>query len=294
LIHMAEDELALEKAIESGDTDLVFLVLLHIRRSKAEQDFFRILKNKPEANSLLIQYCKQMDHTLLKKLYTYSGRDSEIVDLEVQEALQSKDVETRVKGLKSGMQFYSQIKQSFSEKSTQTEVSLLLLQRELEANFQGKPFMGTSVSETLYRCVALGDLNRAKKIQSEFKIPDKRFYWIVIKAYGDTKEWAALEKFAKSKKPPIGFRPFAETCIEQKMVAEAVKYIGSITDPNERFQLYQQIEYWKEAAEVAVEMKNLDLAAQICNRMSSRADQEYIQNLIKVENKPRIKKRGRV
>ena len=41
LIKMEKEEVALQKAIESGDTDLVYLVVLHIKRTKSPQDFVR-------------------------------------------------------------------------------------------------------------------------------------------------------------------------------------------------------------------------------------------------------------
>ena len=57
LISMGEAELALRKAIASGDTDLVYLVLLHIKRTHTPQAFFGALRDKPVAMSLLIAYC---------------------------------------------------------------------------------------------------------------------------------------------------------------------------------------------------------------------------------------------
>ncbi len=56
---MQQDELALSKAIESGDTDLVYLVILHIKRCQPPLDFFHIIRNKPVVLDLLILYCKQ-------------------------------------------------------------------------------------------------------------------------------------------------------------------------------------------------------------------------------------------
>jgi hypothetical protein len=82
LISMQQDEMALNKAIESGDTDLselkelsyynyngffiVYLVVLHIKRSLPPIEFFRVIRNKPVAWNLLITYSKQQDLKLLK------------------------------------------------------------------------------------------------------------------------------------------------------------------------------------------------------------------------------------
>jgi hypothetical protein len=39
-------------------------------------------------------------------------------------------------------------------------------------------FTGLSVNETLFQLIKGGYTNRAKKVQSEFKVPEKIFWWI--------------------------------------------------------------------------------------------------------------------
>ena len=54
-------------------------------------------------------------------------------------------------------------------------VRLLTTQRLLEKEADGKiEFFGTSVNETIKRCILNGLSKRADKIKSEFKVPDKR------------------------------------------------------------------------------------------------------------------------
>lgn len=36
-------------------------------------------------------------------------------------------------------------------------------------------------------------------------MPDKRFWWLKVKALAESRNWVELEKFAKSKKSPIGY-----------------------------------------------------------------------------------------
>ena len=54
LICMKQEEIALQKAIESGDTDLMYLVLLHSLRT-LKDDFFHVLNGKPVAIKLMIK-----------------------------------------------------------------------------------------------------------------------------------------------------------------------------------------------------------------------------------------------
>lgn len=36
------------------------------------------------------------------------------------------------------------------------------------------------------------------------QVSEKRWYWLKVFALATIKDWAALEKFSKEKKPPIG------------------------------------------------------------------------------------------
>ena len=78
------------------------------------------------------------------------------------------------------------------------------MQQQLEKDTH-QPFTGLSVSETIYKCTVLGQQSKASKVKSEFKVPDKRMWWIKLRALVEVRDWENLEKFAKSKKSPIGY-----------------------------------------------------------------------------------------
>ena len=69
LLSMEEDDIALQKAIESGDTDLIHLVVMHLRDKMPPGDFLRIVHGKPVARELFIQYCLENDMETLKDFY---------------------------------------------------------------------------------------------------------------------------------------------------------------------------------------------------------------------------------
>lgn len=101
---MKEDELALTKAIESGDPNLsppipfnrrvptdpssapVYTVLLHLRRVHALGDFFRFVDNKPDAAALLQVYAKENDLELLRDFYYQDDRRRETACLAIEES----------------------------------------------------------------------------------------------------------------------------------------------------------------------------------------------------------------
>jgi vacuolar protein sorting-associated protein 16 len=76
----------------------------------------------------------------------------------------------------------------------------------------------------------LGDSKQADKMRSEYKIPDRRYWWLRIQVLSDQFQWDELEKFSKSKKSPIGYEPFVELCLAKQNVVESKKYLPKCSD----------------------------------------------------------------
>jgi hypothetical protein len=72
----------------------------------------------------------------------------------------------------------------------------MMIQRELESTIGGK-FIDLSLSDTLYQLIKLDQGKKAAKLKGDFKVPDKRYWWIKVRALGEIHNWAALDKFAK-------------------------------------------------------------------------------------------------
>jgi hypothetical protein len=88
-----------------------------------------------------------------------------------------------------------------------TEASQLLktqeaLDKDLADNSE---YLGLSLNETVYGLVRAGYSKRAQKIQSEFKMPEKTFWWLRLRALVAKRDWGELEEIAKVKKSPIGW-----------------------------------------------------------------------------------------
>ena len=84
---MKEDNLALVKAIESGDPDLVYSVLGHLKRTHSLGNFFRFVDNKPDAAALLAVAARRDDLELLRDFYYQDDRRTESACLALEEAL---------------------------------------------------------------------------------------------------------------------------------------------------------------------------------------------------------------
>jgi len=111
---------------------------------------------------------------------------------------------------------------------------LLRSQHELEVSTKQAIFVGSSVSDTIQTCIAMGNERATLKVKSEFKVPGKRWHWL--------KTCAALEKFSREKRPPRGYKPFVEACTDTGQKTEARKYIPKLTDPRERSEVKKHVE----------------------------------------------------
>lgn len=92
---MEEDEIALDKAIESTDSDLVFYVLLHLQKKLPIASFFRIINDRPLAYSLIESAARNQNSELLKDLYYQDDRKSDGANVILRESLE-QEVSTRV------------------------------------------------------------------------------------------------------------------------------------------------------------------------------------------------------
>lgn len=143
LLNMREDKLALVKAIESGDTDLIYHVLLRLKNQLSRGDFFRIVQapvsdaivpasgqsNASErtrgansklassrqylslASNLLESYAKEADRDLLKDFYYQDDRrtDSAILALNEANAMQNvseSELPDKIFQLKTAIKFF--------------------------------------------------------------------------------------------------------------------------------------------------------------------------------------------
>lgn len=274
LLSIDEQDKALSKAIESGDTDLVYLVLFHIWQKvavekKADLDFFGIINARPVARDLFIAYARHSKHEELKNFFLLTGRFQDVAFLVLKESRELEKNPMASKGsplhgpqvrlIESAHRLFVDTKEHvFESKSSEEHAKLLRLQHELEVSTKQPIFVGSSVSDTIKTCIAMGNERAANRVRSEFKVPDKRWYWLKTCALATVGNWDALEKFSREKRPPGGYKPFVEACIDAGQKNEAVKYIPKLTDPRERSEAYARMGMAREAEEAASQAKDSD------------------------------------
>lgn len=178
----------------------------------------------------------------------------------------------RVKLIEKVQHLFVETKENFFEsKAAEEHAKLLRIQHEIEVNTKQAIFMDSSISDTIRTCIVLGNHRGANRVKTEFKVSEKRWYWLKVFALATIRDWDALEKFSKEKRPPIGYRPFVEACVDANEKGEALKYIPKLTDPRERAEAYARIGMAKEAADAATQAKDNELLGRLKQTFSQNA-----------------------
>ncbi|CAI9757174.1 unnamed protein product [Fraxinus pennsylvanica] len=274
LLSIGEEDTALVKGIESGDTDLVYLVLFHIWQKRPSLEFFGTIQARPLARDLFVTYAQCYKHEFLKDFFLSTGQLQDVAFLLWKESwelaknpMASKGSPLhgpRIKLIEKAQQLFSETKEHiFESKAAEEHAKLLRIQHDLEVTTKQAIFVDSSISDTIRTCIVLGNHRTAMKVKTEFKVSERRWYWLKVFALATIRDWDALEKFSKEKRPPIGYRPFVEACVDADEKAEALKYITKLTDPRERAEAYARIGMAKEAADAASQAKDGELLGRL-------------------------------
>ncbi|KAF3384668.1 putative vacuolar protein sorting-associated protein 16 [Penicillium rolfsii] len=212
LLNMEEDELALDKAIESGDDDLVNYVLIHLKTKLPLASFFRMINTRPMASALVETAARGEDTELLKDLYYQDDRPMEGSNVLLSEALREADSHRKTEKLLLASRLLSDSKDPnvvLQQKLVSEASQLLKVQESLDKDLADHgEYFGLSLNETIYRLIRAGYGKRAQKLQSEFKMPEKACWWLRLRALVAKRDWGELEEIGKAKKSPIGWEPF--------------------------------------------------------------------------------------
>eukprot|EP00257_Ricinus_communis_P020163 XP_015579335.1 protein VACUOLELESS1 isoform X1 [Ricinus communis] len=274
LLSIGEEDTALMKAIESGDTDLVYLVLFHIWQKRPALEFFGTIQARPLAHDLFVTYAWCYKHEFLKDFFLSTGQLQDVAFLLWKESwelgknpMASKGSPLhgpRIKLIEKAQNLFLETKEhAFESKAAEEHAKLLRIQHELEVSTKQAIFVDSSISDTIRTCIVLGNHRAAIKVKTEFKVSEKRWYWLKVFALATIRDWDALEKFSKEKRPPIGYRPFVEACIDADEKGEALKYIPKLADPRERAEAYARVGMAKEAADAASQAKDGELLGRL-------------------------------
>ncbi|KAI9787079.1 MAG: hypothetical protein M1835_002860 [Candelina submexicana] len=276
LLSMEEDEIALDKAIESGDTDLVFFVLLHLKRKLPVASFFRVINNRPVATALVESSAREQDHELLKDLYYQDDRRLDGSNLLLYESLRQSDVASQTDKIKLAAKLLQDSKEhSFQLKCLDETQRLLKMQDVFDKDLDAG-LTGLSVNETIFKLTRLGYAKRAQRVQSEFKVPEKTWWWLRLRALVAKRDWAELEESSKTRKSPIGWEPFFNEILSAGNTKLASAFIPKCTNlpVADRIDMWVKCGLVVKAAEEALKAKDVGSLEMLKGKASGTAVNE--------------------
>jgi hypothetical protein len=285
LLNMKEDTVALDKAIESGDTDLIFHVLLHLRKKLPLATFFRVINSRAVATALVESSAWDQDRELLKDLYYQDDRRLDGSNLLLSEALAQTDLHSSQDKLKLSSKYLQDSRDSsavFQRQAIDDAAKLLRLQEQYEKDLgprEGTPgsaaqsFVGLSANETIFQLLRQSHTKRAIRVQSEFKISDKTYTWLRLRALVSARHWTELEETAKQKKSPIGWEPFFNEVLAAGNTRVASLFIPKCTTLSvaERVDMWVKCGLVVRAGEEAHKAKDRELLEELRAKASGSA-----------------------
>ncbi|XP_070168587.1 vacuolar protein sorting-associated protein 16 homolog [Polyergus mexicanus] len=254
LLTLSEERAALHKAVESGNTDLVYTVILHLRENMTLGDFQMSIMHCPLAMALYIKYCQSHNRETLRDIYNqYDDFHSQAVWF-ITESYQRKNTMSKDALLQSAQENFRLARNDTNASLTEEQIKLLKYQRSLEDTLH-ESVIGKPLHDTVKILLLHNELKLADKLRSEYKIPDRRYWWLKMQCLAEQGLWSDLEKFSKSKKSPIGYEPFIDECLKYNEKLEARKYLIRVKD-DLKVKYLVKLNMLSEAAKTAFDQKD--------------------------------------
>ncbi|KAI1280493.1 Vacuolar protein sorting-associated protein 16 -like protein [Halotydeus destructor] len=253
LLLLDQDKKALTRAIESGDTHLIYTVIYRLRDSLPSREFSMLIRNFPAAYTLYQNLCKEEDPEKLKALFHQEDDFNAEASCWISEAFSKDRIDERRSCLKSAVDSFKKAGNSFSASQAEEELKLLTYQERLKQSIRLE-CVGDSVQKTMEKLLTAKQYKLAEDLKKEFKVPDKRFWWLKVTTLVNESEWIELEKFSKTKKPPIGFEPFVDLCLKANNRYEAQKYAPKTSEDN-RVVYLVKVGMYEDAAKWSLEKR---------------------------------------
>lgn len=284
LLSMEEDEIALDKAIESLDTDLIFYVLLHLKHKLPLATFFRTISSRPLATHLIESSARLDDTELLKDLYYQDDRRLDGALIFLRDAIAQPNPRAAIDKITLGSKLLTDSKEhTFELTNLNAAAALLKTQEAMDRDLPPGGYSGLSLNQTYYRLTENGHHARAKKLSSAFSMPEKTTWHVRLRALLDAREFREIEEWAlKAKKSPIGFEAFFEGCLaagNPKLAGAFVAKCGG-SEWRERVDMWVKCGMVGRAAEEAARYKDVGVLEGLRTKAKGGAEAVEVERLI--------------
>ncbi|XP_017785891.1 PREDICTED: vacuolar protein sorting-associated protein 16 homolog [Nicrophorus vespilloides] len=173
LVDLKEYKPALVKAIESGDTDLIYDVILKLRGHMTMGDFKLLLHEYSVAIALYIKYCKEHDPEALTEILIQEDDFDSQAQQHLIASLDEKKNWDREMNVSSALKAYKVKRNDLNASICEETVRLFKHQKTFEEKLK-KQFVGKSAHDTCRELLLMEEFKLAEKFKGEYKIPDKR------------------------------------------------------------------------------------------------------------------------
>jgi len=267
LMKLGQGPQALRKAIYSGDTDLVYHVILALQSLHSQAEFQMIIRQDPVASKLYTLYCRQHSPDKLSDWLRQEDDFAAMARISFTDSYSTGTLESRLSQLVTAQEQYKKSREDFNASVAEENYRLLKYQSGLEDKF-GEPFINLSVYETLIKLIGDKEIKIADKFRSDFKISDRKYFWLKVRAFGDTQQWSELSGLVKNKRSPIGFEPFINICLKHGAESEAKKYLQFCSN-EEKLRACVKLGRIQEAAEAAFLLRNYEALCDLERRANN-------------------------
>eukprot|EP01062_Namystynia_karyoxenos_P059226 TRINITY_DN50672_c0_g1_i1.p1 TRINITY_DN50672_c0_g1~~TRINITY_DN50672_c0_g1_i1.p1 ORF type:complete len:991 (+),score=313.60 TRINITY_DN50672_c0_g1_i1:301-2973(+) len=276
LLRLGEDELALKKAMESGDTDLIYLVVLRMKRDHQDHApvFMRVLSapENQEARDLFIVHSQfaadKSTRAFLQEYYREMHIDSGSAFLALRHMLDRRrapDAAAWKRCLDAAHGKFRAAKRDVEAKCCDDQRRLLDLQTKYASDYGDDDFTGPlpaqqppSIAGTLGLLFKHRALSAADKMRKELAVPDRMFAWIKLRSLCEHGHWELLWDWSK---PIIGYKAFVVELMKygRKGKVEAARYWPKISDFTEKCEMLCRLGMYKEAVDTAEKEKDPEM-----------------------------------
>ena len=158
---------------------------------------------------------------------------------------------------------------------------LLQIQEVYEKDLPHK-FLGLSLNETILDLIRLGDNSRASKLKSEFKVPEKRYWWLRLRGLVAKREWDEIEEWSKQKKSPIGWEPFFNECLAARNSGIAALFVPKCTylPAADRMDMWIRCGMLVKAGEEALKVRDLNALEMLRQRAKLQGEIAELERMI--------------
>ena len=284
LMSMSEDELALDKAIASGDTDLVYHVLLHLKKVLPLAAFFRTVTKRPLATALVESSARLQDQMLLKDFYHQDDRRLDQSSLLFSEALTQILPQAKIDKLNLSTAYLSDnskdARVSQMQRIIQETQSLIrsqvLLDRDQKQSTQQR-YVGLSLNQTIFHLILHAQHKKAQKLSQDLHVSPRVFERIRMRGLVAARNWQELEDHAhRTKRSLIGWDVYFHEILSAGNTRLAGKYVFKCTSllVRERSEMFMKCGMLQQAGEELAKAKDVEGLEDLKSRAGASSQAE--------------------